>query len=60
MPSDQEVKINSYFVVFIFIEFLLKFGGICKSVLRGQIGMQLKAVWERYQMYFLQFAMVIN
>lgn len=46
MPSDQEVKINSYFVVFIFIEFLLKFSGICKSVLRGQIGIQLKAVWD--------------
>lgn len=46
MPSDQEVKINSYFAVFIFIESLLKFGGICKSVLRGQIGIQLKAVWD--------------
>lgn len=46
MPSDQEVKLNSYFAVFIFIESLLKFGGICKSVLRGQIGIQLKAVWN--------------
>lgn len=46
MPSDQEVKLNSYFAVFIFIESLLKFGGICKSVLRGQIGIQLKAVWD--------------
>lgn len=38
MPSDQEVKLNSYFADFIFIESLLKFGGKWKSVLMGQIG----------------------